>query len=75
MTTEESTEAPLRRSKKPIFLALAGVVAIIAIVTIVLVLAGGDKTRDGTGRQQITSVSSPTNVTNSGGDGAGGPVR
>ena len=75
MTTEKTTRQPPRRNKTPLFLALGAVVVIIVVVVVVLVLAGGDKTKDGTGRDQLTNVSSTTNVTNSSGNGAGGPVR
>ena len=75
MTTDESTQQPRRRNKVPLFLGLGAVVVIIIAVVVVLVLAGGNKTTDGTVRVQNSNVTSSTNVTNSDGSGAGGPVR
>jgi hypothetical protein len=63
-----------RRSRRPIILAGVAVGVVIAAVILVLILAGGNKTTDGTGRDHI-GTESPTNITNSSGNGAGGPVR
>ncbi len=62
------------RSKLPIILAGVAFAVVIAVVILVLILAGGNKTTDGTGRDHI-GTGSPTNITNSAGTGAGGPVR
>ena len=75
MTTDEATQQPPRRNKVPLFLALGAVIVIVVVVVVVLVLAGGNKTTDGTVRVQESNVTSSTNVTNSDGSGAGGPVR
>ena len=73
--TKESTQQPPRRNKLPLFLALGALVVVIVAVVVVLALAGGNKTTDGTVRVRESNVTSSTNVTNSNGSGAGGPVR
>ena len=50
------------------FIGIGLAVLIIAVVTVVLLLAGGDKTGDGTGRDHQTSV---TAVTTGSGPAAG----
>ena len=75
MTADQSTQEPPRRSKVPLFLALGAVIVVIIAVVVVLVLAGGNKTTDGTVRVRESNVTSSTNITNSVGSGAGGPVR
>ena len=71
----KSAQKYQKRSKIPALLALGALLIVIGTVIAVLVLAGGNQTNDGSGRDQQTNVSSPTNVTNSAGNGAGGPVR
>jgi hypothetical protein len=75
MTTDKATQQPPRRNKVPLLLGL-GVVAVVIIgVVIVLVLAGGNKTTDGTVRVQDSNVTASTNVTNSNGAAPGQPVH
>ncbi len=62
------------RSKKPLFLALVGVALIIVVVIVVLILAGGNKTTDGTSRDQQSTVS-PLATTNDKATGVGDPVN
>lgn len=63
------------RRKTPGILALAVVLVVMITVSLVLAFAGGNRTADGTGRNQLADFRSPATVAATAGNGTGGPVR
>ena len=63
------------RRKTPGVLALAVLLAVMITVSLVLTLAGGNRTADGTGRSQLADLRSPASAAATAGNSLGGPVR
>ena len=75
MAAKISAQKYQNRSKTPGLLALAALLVIIGTAVLVMVLAGGNQTGDGTGRGQLANVGPVTVTTSVAGSGAAGPAR
>jgi hypothetical protein len=58
-----------------LLLAGGALVVIVVVVTVVRILAGGNQTRDGSGRDGQSTQQTMVSTPNVNGSGAGGPVR